>query len=265
MKKLKCIFIISLICLLPSLSYTEDTGSDSDFEGADVAVPKQKVKTLDDVSYVENYGDYSEFQEGVDAEEIDAEGFYRLGRLFSIGVDVGYASFTGGFAEMNDPALRYGLKGTYFFGVSFALEMSVHYQKHPFHIYDTDGVSGWIGTNKIITTGITGKYYLDTKFWSDFVSWINPHFYAGFESMEVDTEAYYEPGENPTSPAYLQNERVWGTVVGIGLEFQIFSMTYLGVNAKYHYIELPDEGITDKGYSFDGDIFTSDVSIIWYY
>lgn len=251
-----------LIFSLAAISFAEDTGSDKDFEGAETVMPKQEVKTLDNIQYVENYADYSEFQEGDDAEEAEAEAFFHMGRMFGIAVDVGAAGFTQGYSEMNDPALRYGIRATYFFSLSVAMELSFHYQKHAFHIYDGE-VNGYEGTNKMLSTALGGKYYIDTRHWSDFISWINPHFYLGVETIQVTIDAPYGPVESNKS--YNIDKRIFAATAGMGFEFQMTSMTYFGINGKYHYADYPDEGLYQLDYSFSGDMWSFDASIIFYF
>jgi len=264
------LIIILFIFSLSSIAGAEDTGSDSDFEGAETAIRKEKTKVLDSTDFVDNYADYSDFQEGQDAEEAGAESFYHMGRMLGVGVDIGVAGFTQGYSQMNSPAMRLGIRATYFFSLSFAMEASFHYQKHPFYIPDPDSsINGWEGTNKLLTSAAAVRYFLDTRSWSDFISWVNPNFYLGLEYITITTDAYYGPSAPPVQyenqQSYTINEGIWALAVGGGLEIKLSGMTYLGLMGKYHYATYPEEGTYQREISFTGDSWSFDTSIIFYF
>jgi len=261
-------FLLILIMVISYYTpcFSENTGSDSDFEGAEIAIPKKSVKTLDDTKFTDHYSDYSEFREEEDAEELAAEAFYSLGRMLGVGFDLGVAGFTQGYGTMNDLGPRVGLRVIYFFGISFAVELGLHYQKHGFHIYSSDGFNAFEGTNTIVDVEVAGKYYFDTRDWSDFISWLNPHVSLGLEFLTITIDAPYGPATPVSGPnAYMINEMIWSGAAGFGFEFKLFSSTYLSVDAKYHYGVFPDEDIYEYDYSFTGDMWSVDAGIILYF
>jgi hypothetical protein len=208
-----------------------------------------EADTSDD-SY-DPFADYSEFEEAADEEE-DIN-FFRNGRLLTIGFLGGYQGFTGNFAKMYVPSASFGLNLSYFFDLSFALQVGYSSSSHG--IQYTDSVQHVTGNISYEDFGLNVKYYFNTQNVTRGLAQFNPYLIVGFSEVFRTTTL-------TTSDVYGKAS-AFGFNAGAGFEIPMLrNKMYFGGQAMFQYVNFPDSNqylqgpLGYTGLKQNGDAYT---------
>jgi|SRR6185312_1220267 len=210
-----------------------------------------QADTSDD-SY-DPFADYSEFDENSD-EEADIN-FFRNGRFFTIGFQLGMRGFTDQLGKLYSSAPTYGLFLSYFFDLRLAMELGFNTGDHDFKLQTpSDNISGSVSMTFI---NLNLKYYMNTQNVTRGLADLNPYVFGGFSQIY---RTYTLDGVNG-----FGRDSTMGLNGGVGIEIPIMRRSaFFGVQAQYRYFRFKDAdsqiispatgnptGIYPKGNSFD--------------
>ncbi len=182
------------------------------------------------------FTDYSEFDEESD-EEADIN-FFRNGRFFTLGLAVGYRSFTDNMSQIYGPSTTYGLFLSYFFDLRFAFQLGFQTGDHTVNFSTIDQTSGgktnYSGNVSLTTLNFDLKYYMNTQNVTRGLADLNPYFLLGFAQ-------FYRTYTITNLDGYNRDSTM-GFEFGAGLEVPLLrKKAYLGLQATYHYVNFNDE------------------------
>jgi hypothetical protein len=199
------------------------------------------------------FADYSEFDENSD-EEADIN-FFRNGRFFTVGFQLGMRGFTGELGKLYSSAPTYGLNLSYFFDLRLALELGFNTGDHDFKLQTaTDTVTGNVSMTFI---NLNLKYYMNTQNVTRGLADLNPYIFGGFSEIY---RTYTLDGTDG-----FGRDSTTGLNAGVGIEIPLLRRSaFFGVQAQYRYFHFKDEdsqmiipatqnasGVYPKGDSFD--------------
>lgn len=202
------------------------------------------------------FSDYSEFDEASD-EEADIN-FFRNGRFFTVGMNVGMRGFTGNLNKIYSSAPTFGLFLTYFFDLRLAMELGFQTGDHNFEVVHPSIAAESLRGNVSLTfLNVNLKYYFNTQNVTRGLADVNPYLTGGFSQVY---RTYTIEGGDVSS-----REATVGVNTGLGVEIPIMRRkAFVGLQGVYRYVNFKDEntvlvnsesgnsyGITPKGDSFD--------------
>ena len=192
------------------------------------------------------FSDYNEFEQDAD-EEADIN-FFKNGRYLTLGLQLGYRAFTGGFAQGYAPSAIYGVQFSYFFDLQIAAAIGFSMGDHnvQFSSYKDSGLTMpstvYTGSVNIQTIDLNVKYYFNTENVTKGLADLNPYLIIG--------AANYKRTYNLSNTLNISPDSVFGFKSGLGLEIPILRhRAYLGLQGTYHYVRYPDE---NKGFIEEG-------------
>jgi hypothetical protein len=180
------------------------------------------------------FTDYSEFDEESD-EEADIN-FFRNGRFFTIGMLVGYRSFTGNMGKVYSSSTSYGLYLSYFFDLRFAFSLGFKSGDSAvsFNTMSSGSVINYTGNVSITTMNFDLKYYLNTQNVTRGLADLNPYILGGFAQ-------YYRTYTITNLDGYSRDSTM-GIELGAGIEIPLMrKKAFLGLQTTYHYVNFNDE------------------------
>lgn len=199
------------------------------------------------------FSDYAEFEEGSD-EEADVN-FFHNGRFFSVGILVGYESFTDILGKIYKPNLTYGIYVTYFFDLRTAIQAVYATGDHALTITDSKTATSVTGKTSLQRFEFDFKYYLNTQNVTRGLAALNPYLVGGLSN-------YFRTFTINGSAGFVR-DTTFGFQGGLGIEVPISrNKIYIGAQGMYHYINFPDESSqisfngSPTGVSPTGDLFT---------
>ncbi len=189
-----------------------------------------------DMDVYDPFADYSEFDDNSD-EEADLN-FFRDGRLFTMGVTLGYQSFTDTMGTIFTPAPLFGVYLSYFFNLRFALQFNVNISNGNIDFLTL----GQRITGSSTRTGfdISLKYYINTQNITRNVARFNPYFIGGLSHMILSSKV--------SSNTSVASDNGFGTILGGGIEIPMNRQgsMYLGIQGAYKFIHFK----TVEGHEF---------------
>jgi hypothetical protein len=195
-----------------------------------------KAQTSDVDEAFDPFSDYNEFEQDAD-EEADIN-FFKNGRYLTLGLQVGYRGFTGGFAEAYTPALTYGVQFSYFFDMQIAGSLGFSMSDHNvrFNSLNSNGTVKlpYSGTVNMQTIDINVKYYFNTDNVTRGLADLNPYIIIGGGQYKRTYQISNQLAPDP--------DNVVGFKAGAGIEIPMLRRrAYFGLQATYHYVQFPDE------------------------
>jgi len=182
------------------------------------------------------FSDYNEFEQDAD-EEADIN-FFKNGRYLTLGLQLGYRGFTGGFSEAYTGSAIYGIQFSYFFDMQIAGSLGFSMGDHnvQFSSYDATGKAktNYSGNVNIQTIDLNVKYYFNTDNVTRGLADLNPYILIG--------AGQYKRTYNLSNQVNPDPDNVIGFKAGLGLELPMLRRrAYFGFQATYHYVQFPDE------------------------
>lgn len=218
-----------------------------------VVNPSYLLAQADTDDSYDPFADYSEFDENSD-EEADIN-FFRNGRFFTVGFQLGMRGFTDELGKLYSSAPTYGLFLSYFFDLRLAMELGFNTGDHDFKLQTaSDNVTGNVSMTFI---NLNLKYYMNTQNVTRGLADLNPYIFGGFSEIY---RTYTLDGVDG-----FGRDATMGLNGGIGIEIPIMRRSaFFGVQAQYRYFRFKDAGsqiispssgnptgIYPKGNSFD--------------
>ncbi len=196
------------------------------------------AQTTDVDEAFDPFSDYNEFEQDAD-EEADIN-FFKNGRYLTLGLQLGYRGFTGGFSQAYAPTAVYGVQFSYFFDLQIAGSLGFSMGDHnvQFQSYKDGALTQvstvYTGSVNIQTIDVNIKYYFNTENVTKGLADLNPYIIVGAGNYK---RTYNLANTLPVSP-----DSVFGFKSGLGLEIPILRRrAYLGLQGTYHYVRYPDE------------------------
>lgn len=190
----------------------------------------KKVAQFDADDSYDPFADYSDF-DSAQQEEEDIN-FFRNGRFVTLGLILGYRSFTENLGSLMGSNINYGLFLSYFFDLRFAVQFSFSTGDHSFGFEAADGKhTGNVG---IQTFGIDLKYYVNTQNVTKGLAKFNPYALIGFSGVfrttnVSDTSAFGKDFGNAFD-------------IGAGIELPLMrNMWFYGAQVMYQLVSFPGE------------------------
>ena len=201
--------------------------------------------------------DFSEFEEASE-EEADIN-FFRNGRFFTLGMVVGYRSFTDVLGDIYQPAPNFGLFLSYFFDLRFALQLTFLTGDHNIDFTSPAG-NRPRGTASLTSFGLNIKYYFNTQNVTKGLAQINPYITGGFASISRTATV--------SSETAFSKESTNAFDIGLGIEVPILrNKMFVGLQTTYQLVSFANEnsqivlenGTDETGIFPTGDIINATV------
>lgn len=217
-----------LLALLLVLTGPAHAASDFTFTSPELQKPRLLAQADGDESY-DPFSDYSEFDEASD-EEADIN-FFRNGRLFVLGFQGGYRTFTDVLGKLYMPGPTYGLFMTFFFDLRFALQFAFLTGDHSYE-FKTD--AGKITGNVSMTfLDLSLKYFINTQNVTRGLADLNPYILGGF-SQVYRTLSLKGTGDSA-------HDATMGLHIGGGIEIPLMrKKAFFGIQGMYRYFNFKD-------------------------
>lgn len=174
--------------------------------------------------------DYSEFD---DASEEEADiNFFRNGRFFTLGFNVGYRLFTDQMGEVFQSGPAFGVFLSYFFDLRFALQLSFQSGDHPISFNAAN--QSVRGNASMTAVALSLKYYFNTQNITRGLAQLNPYMIGGFSQIT-------RTGRVSNESAFSK-EGAMGVDFGAGVEIPLMrNKMYFGLQGGYTFVTFPDE------------------------
>lgn len=177
--------------------------------------------------------DYSEF-DGNSDEEADIN-FFQNGRQVTLGLDLGYRTFTGNLGSIYDAAPAFGINLTYFFDLRFAMTLSYLTGSHDFRITPQDtNITPVDGSASMDEIGLKVKYYLNTQNMTRGIAKLNPFLIGGFTNISRNIKT-----DGQTS---FNNDKARAISIGAGFEIPVRNdEMFIGAQVNYRLVNFKEE------------------------
>lgn len=193
-----------------------------------------------DESY-DPFSDYSEFEE-TEEEEADIN-FFRNGRLFTMGLAVGYRGFTGQMANIYERGSGFGIFLTYFFDLRFAMQIGFLTGDSAITIRGPTTAASATGTLDLTEISFNTKYFLNTQNVTRGLAQLNPYIIGGVTQ--------YQRTISLTDEVAFGKDSAIGVNLGAGIEIPMLrGKMFLGLEGNYSLVDFADE---KKEIILDGD------------
>lgn len=191
------------------------------------------VLAQDEMNYEDNYDPFADYSEFVEATSEEADiNFFKHGRMLSLSGSLGLHSMTGNMAKYNTRDPMFGIVGTYFFALRFAIQGSFHTTTHTQSI--PDGSTTHIARVRLNTWSAHAKYFLNTQNMTRSLGDLNPYILGGLSQVR-----------RQTSTSYSILNGLDGSLTfdaGFGLEYMFNRRkNFIGLLALFQYADFPNE------------------------
>lgn len=186
----------------------------------------------EDEDVYDPFADFSEFDEASE-EEADIN-FFKHGRFATIGLMLGYRTFTDGMRKVFKDTLPYGVYLSYFFDLRFALQLSFMSGTHDISFKSGSSGTPVRGSSTVTVLGINLKYYFNTQNVTRGLADFNPYIIGGFSNVSrTSTVSGVEAFSKDSSMSFD---------IGTGIEIPISrNKMFVGGQIMYQMVNFKDE------------------------